>query len=72
MLPDPLEETRAFWNASPCNGQDDLAKRLPFRYQKEPWLRGVLREIAKNHAQIHEVGCGQGTDGIFFMQHFVT
>jgi len=54
---------------SPCNGQGDLEGRLSFRYRKEPWLPGVLQDIAKNHAQIHEVGCGQGTDGIYLCRH---
>jgi SAM-dependent methyltransferase len=62
--PDKVALTRAFWNANPCDGQASYAKRAQFRYRKDPWLLGVLDEIAGVHRNILEVGCGQGTDGL--------
>lgn len=59
-----LEQTRLFWNASPCGGQDSFAQRMRHRYSVEPWVRDVLRDVAARHADVVEIGCGQGTDGI--------
>jgi SAM-dependent methyltransferase len=59
-----LQLTRMFWNANPCDGQSDVARRMEFRYGKEPWLPPVLDRIAR-HRSILEVGCGQGTDALY-------
>lgn len=59
-----VNDTRAFWDSSPCDGQDQYSLRRKFRYDKEPWLEHELKAIAKDHHNIVEVGCGQGTDGV--------
>lgn len=63
--PDPaLETTRAFWNANPCGVRGAFPAQRDQRYAMEPWLPARLREIAARHADILEVGCGQGVDAI--------
>jgi ubiquinone/menaquinone biosynthesis C-methylase UbiE len=59
-----LRETRRFWNASPCGAQETFQQRFEHRYSVEPWVMDVLQDIAGHHAQVVEIGCGQGTDGI--------
>jgi ubiquinone/menaquinone biosynthesis C-methylase UbiE len=61
---DILEQTRRFWNASPCGGQDSFHQRFEHRYDVEPWVIDILRSIAATHHRVLEIGCGQGTDGI--------
>ena len=62
--PDDLfQEGRAFWDQNPCDGQEDVAKRMTFRYRKEPWLPAVL-ERASRLGRMLEIGCGQGTDAL--------
>src|SRR5207244_2624524 len=58
-----LDATRRFWNASPCDGQEDAASRARFRYGKDPWLLPLLGQIAAAHPDVVEIGCGQATDG---------
>lgn len=65
---DRLEETRQFWNTSPCDGHETYAQRRAWRYAKDPWLRGVIADIASRHGDVVEIGCGQGTDGLTFCQ----
>ena len=60
-----IEATRIFWNSNPCDGQGDVTQRMRFRYQKEPWLTKILEDIASRNGALLEVGCGQGTDGIY-------
>lgn len=67
-----LETTRKFWDASPCDGQADVESRRQFRYRKEPWLPGIIEDIARRHAHVLEVGCGQGLDGMHFCRHLPT
>lgn len=62
-----LEAGRSFWNANPCDGQDDVFSRMRFRYDKEPWLPPLLDQIAE-HSSVLEVGCGQGTDALYCCQ----
>lgn len=62
---DKLRSTREFWDRSPCGGHDNLADRHRLRYEIEPWLLPLLKKIAGRHEQILEIGCGQGTDGIY-------
>jgi ubiquinone/menaquinone biosynthesis C-methylase UbiE len=59
-----LFDVRAFWDASPCDGQSTYASRARIRYGKEPWLQPLLQKIASRHRQVVEIGCGQGTDGV--------
>ena len=59
-----LKETKDFWNASPCGGNQELKERRLQRYRMEPWIPGILRKIAGRHSNILEVGCGQGTDAL--------
>lgn len=54
----------SFWDAHPCDGHPDVPRRMSFRYDKEPWLPGLLEQIAR-HDSILEVGCGQGTDALY-------
>ena len=61
--------TRAFWNANPCDGHPEIEQRMRYRYQKEPWLPPMLETIARCHETLLEVGCGQGTDGIYLCSH---
>lgn len=64
-----LDSTRTFWNVNPCDGQSDIERRMRYRYRKEPWLPPLLEAIACKHEAILEVGCGQGTDGIYICLH---
>ncbi len=59
-----LEETRRFWNASPCDGQDNFEVRKKFRYTKDAFIPFILEMMASRHTDIVEIGCGQGTDGL--------
>ena len=59
-----LRATRDFWNAHPCDGQDQHAQRQKLRYGKEPWVFEKVQQVARRHADIVEIGCGQGTDAI--------
>lgn len=59
-----LRLTRLFWNANPCDGQADVARRMKFRYRKEPWLPAILGKVA-THRSVLEIGCGQGTDALY-------
>lgn len=61
---DRLSAVRAFWDETPCDGQDTYATRATFRYAKEPWLLPLLQDVASKHREILEVGCGQGTDAV--------
>ena len=61
-----LEQTRQFWDLSPCTGQETLAKRRAYRYRSEPWLPGMIRRITGENPEILEIGCGMGTDGLEF------
>lgn len=63
---DTLGKTRVFWNASPCGAQEDFRQRLEHRISMEPWIPDLIHEIAQEHKNIVEIGCGQGTDGIMF------
>ncbi len=65
-MSDKLEETRLFWNNSPCDGHELPVDRKSFRYSKEPWIPKIIERIARSHAHVVEVGCGQGTDGLLF------
>ena len=59
-----LQETREFWNASPCGRRGTLQERKAQRYRMEPWLPDKIRAIAKENANVVELGCGQGTDAL--------
>jgi len=59
-----LSATRDFWDTHPCDGQDNYAQRRKLRYGKEPWVLDKVEEVARRHAHIVEIGCGQGTDAI--------
>lgn len=61
-----IDATQAFWNANPCDGQQNYAARAQFRYSKEPWLIPEIKRIAGIHNHIIELGCGQGTDAFTF------
>jgi SAM-dependent methyltransferase len=61
---DAMATTRAFWNASPCNGQSDLATRQRYRYRSEPWLPGMMERIGRAHTHVVEIGSGMGTDAL--------
>jgi SAM-dependent methyltransferase len=61
---DRISQGREFWNDTPCDAQPTFALRARFRYQKDGWLLGLLKRIAREHTNVLEVGCGQGTDGI--------
>lgn len=61
---DAMASTRAFWNASPCNGQSNLAVRQRYRYRSEPWLPGMMERIGRAHSQVVEIGSGMGTDAL--------
>jgi ubiquinone/menaquinone biosynthesis C-methylase UbiE len=65
MTKKTIEATRVFWNSNPCDGQPDIVQRTHYRYQKEPWLLQILGVVASRDGDLLEVGCGQGTDGIF-------
>jgi ubiquinone/menaquinone biosynthesis C-methylase UbiE len=65
MTKKSIEATRIFWNSNPCDGQQDISDRMCFRYQKEPWLPKILDDVASRNGALLEVGCGQGTDGIY-------
>jgi len=65
MTKKSIEATRIFWNLNPCDGQQDISDRMRFRYQKEPWLTKILEDVASRKGALLEVGCGQGTDGIY-------
>jgi len=58
-------KTQAFWNAHPCDGQDTFEALLAYRHAKEPWLPLLLGKVAASEREVVEVGCGQGTDGIY-------
>lgn len=60
-----LATTRAFWDSSPCGGQETLEAREALRYQLEPYLPSLLDRIAGRHGEVVEIGCGQGTDGLY-------
>src|SRR5262249_23202331 len=59
-----LEDTRRFWNDSPCGAQDSFSARVEHRYAMEPWISATLTMIAARHRNVLEIGCGQGTDGL--------
>lgn len=59
-----LRKSRVFWNSNPCDGHDDVSARMAFRHNKEPWVPGLLAEVAR-HSNVLEVGCGQGTDALY-------
>jgi SAM-dependent methyltransferase len=61
MADDRLE----FWDAHPCGGSGTFPQRAAFRYQCEPWLQPLIREVSRTHRAILEVGCGQGLDGCY-------
>ncbi len=65
---DILKTTREFWNASPCGAQENFCRRLEHRIAMEPWVPGLIREIAQSQKNVVEIGCGQGTDGLMFCQ----
>ena len=54
-----------FWDAHPCGGEGTFRQRAQFRYQCEPWLEPLVREVAQSHQKILEIGCGQGRDGCY-------
>ena len=60
---DKLHDGKIFWDKNPCDGQDNYFFRSKFRYNKEPWLKDLLRCVANNKT-ILEIGCGQGTDAL--------
>lgn len=60
-----MQLTQQFWNASPCGGQENFQARFKHRYSMEPWIPLLLNRIAQKHAHILEIGCGQGTDGLY-------
>jgi len=64
-----MHSTRTFWNASPCNGQENLVARKKYRYRSEPWLPGYMKRIAENHKNIVEIGSGLGTDALTCCLH---
>jgi ubiquinone/menaquinone biosynthesis C-methylase UbiE len=61
---DKISATSLFWDANPCDGQNDFEARKKFRYLKEPWILPEIEEIARKHRSILEIGCGQGVDGL--------
>jgi len=61
---DKISATSLFWDANPCDGQNDFEARKKFRYLKEPWILPKIEEIARKHRAILEIGCGQGVDGL--------
>lgn len=56
------QETAAFWDLHPCDGQAGFAARAAVRSNKLPWLAAELTAIARRHPFVVEIGCGQGTD----------
>lgn len=64
-----LQKTQEFWDAHPCDAQDSLVAVRGFRYKKDPWLMPFLKKIAHRHPNIIEIGCGQGTDGLYLCSH---
>ena len=54
-----LRATRDFWDAYPCDGQDQHAQRQKLRYGKEPWVFQKIQQIAQRHADIVEIAYGQ-------------
>ena len=63
-----MTKTRDFWDKNPCDTDFEINERARIRYDKEPWLLPILLEIAK-YDSVLEVGCGQGTDGLFVCQN---
>lgn len=61
-----IDDTQAFWDANPCDGQQNYDSRAQFRYTKEPWLIPEINRIAGIYDHIIELGCGQGTDAFTF------
>ena len=61
---DKISATSLFWDANPCDGQNDFEARKKFRYLKEPWILPKIEEIARKHGDVLEIGCGQGVDGL--------
>lgn len=68
MISSELKDTRKFWDASPCDGNSEYTQRRRFRYSKDPWIVDEIKSIIKNHNDILEIGCGQGTDAITFCE----
>lgn len=64
-----LLKTQNFWDTHPCDGQDSFIAVCDFRYRKDPWLMAFLKKIAHRHPNIVEIGCGQGTDGLYLCSH---
>lgn len=64
-----MTTTREFWNASPCGGLENLEEREKLRYDLEPYIPKLLERIAGRHSQVVEIGCGQGTDGLYLCRH---
>jgi len=64
-----LENTKKFWNASPCGGQNDFL--IPFEASLRLGAVGAIDigEYRKKHPHIIEIGCGQGTDGYVLCSH---
>lgn len=63
-----ISTTRQFWNANPCDGHEAHDERARFRYAKEPWLPKRLDDLVRRHDIIVEIGCGQGTDGVYLAE----
>jgi SAM-dependent methyltransferase len=57
-----MNATRAFWDANPCGAHGSYQQQREQRYAMEPWVPGKLSQIARRHASILEIGCGQGVD----------
>ncbi|MEO5373105.1 MAG: class I SAM-dependent methyltransferase [Alphaproteobacteria bacterium] len=65
VVPDPVPElasTREFWDANPCGVHAGYEAQVQQRYAMEPYLPALLRRIGAAHANILEIGCGQGVD----------
>jgi len=64
-----LLQTQEFWDTHPCDAQDSFFAVRDFRFKKDLWLKAFLKRIAHDHPDIVEIGCGQGTDGIYLCGH---
>lgn len=62
---DEMKTTREFWDASPCGTHGTLQRRLEFLFSIEPWVKTLLDEIASEHPDVVEIGCGQGTHAYY-------
>ena len=62
-----LNDTRDFWNANPCDGQDSFESRRDFLLSKEPWVAAVIDRIGQERNTV-EIGCGQGTIALLVCQ----